>query len=937
MSAFQSLVSTLLGCSTGASPSELFVKSDPTVDGDDCLHDCDSCTVQYPKKFKVETSQALYGNIKGWSTHLLVATTKSDWVRNVANEKGSIMEAVDKARELRNGKLMLSASNMPTPDRATDYSRPTSALLLPTFVLINNIVPKNANQLIGLIDAALTTSSPLTASTLPVTVPSGDPTIPDISTKSCPHEAIILLCSQRSRDARCSQSAPLLRKEFERHLRPLGLYRDLDDERPGGVGIYFISHVGGHKYSANVMVYRRHDAFSRGYDLPMGQSHGNGENGAHDLGAAQCICSSRSDAPHNSAESVKSGPGKSPININSVSPPPVSQSFYRPTDSGTMHRRSRTNPRPLRTRVVSCLLCRERKLRCNRQFPCTNCTARGVQCQAPPTARGREATPPADPRVSNEQLLRRLESLEALLATRTSQRELPSSEPSFSEDTGQQQFPSNVQNWLSDALLLERLCMGPKAGDLTHSNPIVVRTCPVRLITRPWSFIFQNEALPSLAVQPEPLRCLWLPDRQEAKRLVDKYISDISFIHHVIHGPSVRRLVDQAYDTINQGNTAPMGPIALLIAIFANSTCLWTAQDLSRNLFCGVSEARSQASLWQKAGIDVLDHIQQSPHVSLESTQALVILCYSIVNLEGVSVKYGALFSRAITMARELGLHCIDSPRQVLGHRSGFTKLEAEVGRRIWWYLCTTDWILAGLSGTLGGAYTIHPSQMAVHKPQNVDDEDCIDGEEIVGRPMDQPTCMSYFLERIRFAEIFRASLESAQFAALSPDTISFQLVQELEARMSRFWDDAPAFLCFTHASSVLNRSTSKITIQGYILNLFVHGQRCRAHLPYLARGQAGPAYATSRAACVESARLIIRMEMRMEEEEHDFASTRLRMSIVLHHIFLAFLVLLLDICLDTNGPRQISKSPEAAVAWRILQDAKAQSQQASTLVEPLG
>jgi len=37
----------------------------------------------------------------------------------------------------------------------------------------------------------------------------------------------------------------------------LGLYRDIHDERPGGVGIYFISHVGGHKFAANVMVYRR--------------------------------------------------------------------------------------------------------------------------------------------------------------------------------------------------------------------------------------------------------------------------------------------------------------------------------------------------------------------------------------------------------------------------------------------------------------------------------------------------------------------------------------------------------------------------------------------------------------------------------------------------------------------------------------------------------
>jgi (2Fe-2S) ferredoxin len=43
----------------------------------------------------------------------------------------------------------------------------------------------------------------------------------------------------------------------------MGLYRDLHDERPGGVGIYFISHVGGHKFSANVMVYRHSSAVQR--------------------------------------------------------------------------------------------------------------------------------------------------------------------------------------------------------------------------------------------------------------------------------------------------------------------------------------------------------------------------------------------------------------------------------------------------------------------------------------------------------------------------------------------------------------------------------------------------------------------------------------------------------------------------------------------------
>lgn len=81
------------------------------------------------------------------------------------------------------------------------------------------------------------------------------------------------MCSQKTRDARCGQSAPLLRKEFERILRPLGLYRDLHDERPGGVGIYFISHVGGHKFSANVMIYR-HSSVARTAKQVNGTANG---------------------------------------------------------------------------------------------------------------------------------------------------------------------------------------------------------------------------------------------------------------------------------------------------------------------------------------------------------------------------------------------------------------------------------------------------------------------------------------------------------------------------------------------------------------------------------------------------------------------------------------------------------------------------------------
>ncbi|OAX79688.1 hypothetical protein ACJ72_05987 [Emergomyces africanus] len=279
------------GKANTASEDTLFTKVNPALDGEDCDLDCSSCTIRYPSKFDIDTEDKLYGHVKGWATHLLIATGKTDWVRDVADEKGSVMEAIEKGGLVpSNGPMKLSASNIPVPDEYHHHEvgkQPTTALILPAFIFVDHVTPALASDLITyFVNPSVTTTSPLNTTThlddrpgtntytpetasensspprplspQTATDPSvGHASLTSLRSRPCQHSAVILLCSQRTRDARCGQSAPLLRREFERHLRPRGLYRDLGDERPGGVGIYFISHVGGHKYSANVIVYRR--------------------------------------------------------------------------------------------------------------------------------------------------------------------------------------------------------------------------------------------------------------------------------------------------------------------------------------------------------------------------------------------------------------------------------------------------------------------------------------------------------------------------------------------------------------------------------------------------------------------------------------------------------------------------------------------------------
>ncbi|KAI9770192.1 MAG: hypothetical protein M1839_003258 [Geoglossum umbratile] len=295
------------GFTAAKDAGSLFPGVNPADDGEDCDQDCSSCSIRYPSKFSINEDDELYGHVKGWSVHLLIATGKTDWVRDVADEKGSVMEALEKSRvKPKNGRLMVSASNMPPPPefyRAEAGGQPTTVLVLPSFVFVDSVTPYDIPELIHrFVDAGPTTTTPLTSPAFSAAPeregqgggsdslqPNGEAPLslqietegrteepPDISALNdalpelllserklsshpCAHSYLILLCSQKTRDARCGQSAPLLRRELERQLRPLGLYRDLDDERPGGVGIYFISHVGGHKYSANMIIYRKEE------------------------------------------------------------------------------------------------------------------------------------------------------------------------------------------------------------------------------------------------------------------------------------------------------------------------------------------------------------------------------------------------------------------------------------------------------------------------------------------------------------------------------------------------------------------------------------------------------------------------------------------------------------------------------------------------------
>ncbi|KAM5429357.1 hypothetical protein McanMca71_002957 [Microsporum canis] len=604
--------------------------------------------------------------------------------------------------------------------------------------------------------------------------------------------------------------------------------------------------------------------------------------------------------------------------------------------------------RPYRKAYYSCNFCRSRKIRCDRPLPCTNCASRGRRCLfgaeedleqhqhdrlQQPTASAPLMPSPASPSrpemaiTGQDSILAEIRSLRQLaedLEKRvTGQATTVTSPPQHSNGTSSslpETFPASPGfSPVSEELVaqLERVSMGRGSYESVDGDDSwVFRVEQIRAIPRVRSCLLQ------------PNRCILLPRHDEARVLLDKFISHVSYIHHVVHHPSLPGVIDELYRQISCQEPVKLGPVVLLLSIVASTTYIWGSNDPMHGEFPFLSsaQANAQTSFWIKATYDILNGGPNGPPVALETIQGIVILSFLLCNLEGVSLRYRSLISTGLLIGREIGLHRTDHESNVTIHNT----VSVEMGRRVWWYLATTDWLLAArYSGPGEGGYQTNPQHMRVKKPRNISDVDLVDGGVNPDFPITQLTDMSYFLQRIRLAEISRGivdqhndsqatSLSSYHTYAIAMDTQLEQMIQE-----------TPSFLRLDSYERNPDSTSSTTFIQAYLLNSILHTQRCKLHLGYLSsRLINDPTYASRREKCLESARHIIHAEAQLERTQHPFVLIRLRLSGILYGVFMAGIVLLMDACVNAG----LRRGEEAAEALRIIDAAKGQSLAAANL-----
>lgn len=261
-----------------------------------CANPCDVGHQEYPRMFMTDTISEMRGTIRPYMRQVVISTGKADWVREVTDENGSLAHLLPRVVS-----AATVGSSPKQPNTTYPPAEPTTrvdilnsshrseddgnhrVLVFPDYKVVMHVSP-NANGAQELYQNAVSPSvGRIGAGSVTETG--------NVSSYPLRYACVILLCSHKRRDYRCHISAPLLEASFCHALEGENwiVHYDLEDEDCMGLSledlegtekerdnfmadklreasegtahdqkmalILKISHIGGHKFAGNVIIY----------------------------------------------------------------------------------------------------------------------------------------------------------------------------------------------------------------------------------------------------------------------------------------------------------------------------------------------------------------------------------------------------------------------------------------------------------------------------------------------------------------------------------------------------------------------------------------------------------------------------------------------------------------------------------------------------------
>ncbi|SGY16808.1 BQ5605_C012g06998 [Microbotryum silenes-dioicae] len=428
-------------------------------------------------------------------------------------------------------------------------------------------------------------------------------------------------------------------------------------------------------------------------------------------------------------------------------------------------------PRTGQRAITSCTYCYRRKIRCNKEFPCSNCIARGIsdQCHREPVVvRGHVVGGPQERSpLTFEQLNQENVALRKKAAAQERQINALLRAQKQASKGGQAGTPQ------ASALALRP---GSREGSYAgfHDSPIsglapTSGAAPLTSIQPPGALESceldvlglrdpKNHNAPFSSDGKSSLRSdipshhtvplLDLVPIETSTFLVENHFRLLEWVHCVVHVPSFLQEHALWLDCLRRGERERVPRYDVLARYFAIIASTLYFLDVEHGAQIGYT-AEGMVSLpriWFNASLEALQRSDFLCHPSLESLQAICILPL-IGHAYGESIYFGSLMHCALGLAQNLKFHLLtaEEPRPGLINR--------ELSRRMWKCLIIAECLVPAKNCQPFSLF--YPPAQTVD-PLNANDEDLSNDVSCVPRPLHEPTIVSHLLGVSRIADLFR-------------------------------------------------------------------------------------------------------------------------------------------------------------------------------------
>ncbi|KAF5539450.1 hypothetical protein FMEXI_8939 [Fusarium mexicanum] len=562
----------------------------------------------------------------------------------------------------------------------------------------------------------------------------------------------------------------------------------------------------------------------------------------------------------------------------------------------------------------ACLSCRQRKLKCDRKQPCTNCIARSVECteqDLPPNRAVKRSLPQQSDSSTLSSILLRLDQIEDCLSSKKRSKNVVISTP-IGDQLNAIRFNVPSVSQTQDPASNDAESMPPE--DQMQATKYSVNDSFLKII--------------------EP-RHIQLPPKWETMRLFQVYFQYLGHVQNIIYEPHARTLINEAYDKIVNvsATTAPRG-LASILSVIALATILEPVDGDLNTAIPILKERLGLFATYIRMAMDCLEQHRRRGDHTLENVQALILLSFGIHHTETFSPRYRVLLAEAVAVSHSLGLHVVDRTSVRRGHfKVDADPITQEIKRRVWWYLTATDWASSKAEGTSGATYLIQPNLISTNLPRHLNDDD-LNSSGHKERPLSEPTTMSYNLQRVKVAEVVRCI---SDLMPHDPSEASCELILSLDAKLESLLYELPDFfkaeLGESEETKQIDRNYPHIPMQRLLINLLINIFRCGLYFPYLPGHINKALHEFSRQASLKAARAVLSSQRGMSMVDMLHSADFMKIQGTIFHMFIGALVLTTDICCNQDGQTQLSELVEVL---KKLDHVKDHSKMAAKLLDIL-